>query len=157
VKEVNGDLIEMAKKGEFDVIIHGCNCFNKMKAGVAKSISESFPEVTMADACTGVGDPRKLGTFSFIELGSELIILNAYTQFRYWHIAGESDLTPLVEYGAVRSVFKEVKKRYGGSDLRFGIPKIGAGLAGGNWDIIKDIIDSEMKGEDLTVVIFDTN
>lgn len=25
-QEVDGDLIELAKKGEFDVIAHGCNC-----------------------------------------------------------------------------------------------------------------------------------
>ena len=32
---VKGDLIKSAKEGQFDVIIHGCNCFNTMGAGIA--------------------------------------------------------------------------------------------------------------------------
>jgi len=28
LKHVNGNLIEMALNSEFDVIVHGCNCFS---------------------------------------------------------------------------------------------------------------------------------
>ena len=30
MKEVFGDLIELALVGKFDVIVHGCNCFSTM-------------------------------------------------------------------------------------------------------------------------------
>ena len=48
-----------------------------------------------------------------------------------------------------------MKKIYGyfhGEGLKFGFPYIGAGLAGGDWEIIKSIIEEEMKGEDITFV-----
>ncbi len=32
---INGDLIDLAKNGNFDVIIHGCNCFRTMGVGIA--------------------------------------------------------------------------------------------------------------------------
>jgi len=34
-QEIEGDLIKLAKQGEFDVITHGCNCHNIMGAGIA--------------------------------------------------------------------------------------------------------------------------
>ena len=27
---VHGDLFKLAEQGEFDIIVHGCNCFNTM-------------------------------------------------------------------------------------------------------------------------------
>lgn len=41
---VHGDLIQLALAGQFDVIIHGCNCFCTMGAGIAKAIRQEFPE-----------------------------------------------------------------------------------------------------------------
>jgi O-acetyl-ADP-ribose deacetylase (regulator of RNase III) len=38
MKFVKGDIIDIAKRGKFDVIIHGCNCFNTMGACIAKTI-----------------------------------------------------------------------------------------------------------------------
>ena len=40
-------------------------------------------------------------------------------------------------------------------DSRIGYPKIGAGLAGGDWSIIEKIIDEELQGTDHTLVIFE--
>ena len=43
MKVIEGDLIQLALTGEFDVIIHGCNCFCAMVAGIAQSIRSVFP------------------------------------------------------------------------------------------------------------------
>ena len=61
---VNGDLINLALQGKFDVIIHGCNCFCSMGAGIAHSIQAQFPEAYAADLMTTKGDRNKLGYFS---------------------------------------------------------------------------------------------
>ena len=37
---------------------------------------------------------------------------------------------------------------------KIGLPKIGSNLAGGDWNIIKEIIKKELKGCDVTVVIY---
>ena len=39
------------------------------------------------------------------------------------------------------------------SGKHIGLPKIGAGLAGGDWNIIKKIIQTELKDCKVTVVI----
>src|SRR5262245_25013555 len=42
VRTVRGDLLKMALAGEFDVIVHGANCFCTMGAGMPKPFESSF-------------------------------------------------------------------------------------------------------------------
>jgi len=137
-----GDLIEKTLNHEFDVIVHGCNCQCVMGAGIAKTIKQKFPEAYQADLQTSAGNREKLGTFSSASViirGKKVIIVNAYTQFD-WQGSGVK-----VDYDAVRNVFKLIKKEFSG--LRIGYPAIGAGLAGGDWQIISQIIDEELLDE----------
>jgi len=149
MKTINGDLIQLALNGEFDVIIHGCNCFCTMGAGIAKSIKAKFPEAYHADLCTTKGDKSKLGSFSsaIIKIDKhEIHVINAYTQY-HWKGTGKK-----VDYDAIQSVFSKIKTQYSGKRIAF--PLIGAGLGGGDWQVIKKIIETELKGEDHTLVIF---
>ena len=122
-----------------------------MDAGIAKSIKQAFPQAWDADLKTPIGDKNKLGTFSQAEITLKnrhtLTVINAYTQF---HWSGNSDL---VEYESLRKIFTQIKLQFHGK--RIGYPQIGAGLAGGNWQKISQIIDEELKGENHTLVIFD--
>lgn len=147
MKKVKGDLIEKAIDGEFDLIIHGCNCFCTMGAGIAKTIKQRFPQAYETDLKTKKGDISKLGTISSAEIDTnkgKLTIVNGYTQFN-WKGNGKK-----ADYDAIRNVFKTVKEKFSG--LRIGYPAIGAGLAGGDWRIISEIIDEELNGEDHTFV-----
>jgi O-acetyl-ADP-ribose deacetylase (regulator of RNase III) len=146
---VRGDLIELAKAGAFDVIIHGCNCQCRMGRGIALSIKQQFPEAYTADCKTTIGDRTKLGTFTTVQIdrdGFNFTIVNGYTQF-HWQGDGV-----LADYDAIRSVFRQVKQQFGGK--RIGYPKIGAGLARGDWSIIADIVEAELAGENHTYVEF---
>ena len=40
MKTTNGNLITKAIKGDFDVIVHGCNCFHNMGGGIAKQVRD---------------------------------------------------------------------------------------------------------------------
>ena len=93
MKRVRGDLIDMALKGCFDVILHGCNCQNAMGAGIALSVKKIFPEAYAADCKTVRGDRNKLGTISTATVrrsGRDITIVNAYTQY---HWRGQGVLT----------------------------------------------------------------
>ncbi|MEM6265061.1 MAG: macro domain-containing protein [Bacteroidota bacterium] len=147
MKHLPGDVIQLARAGTFEVIVHGCNCFCTMGAGIAKTIKQAFPAAYQADLATVTGDQAKLGTISFAEafIGDhKVIIVNGYTQY---HFKGPGRK---VDYDAVRGVFAVVKSQFSG--LRIGYPAIGAGLGGGDWKIISRIIDAELAGEDHTFV-----
>ena len=147
MKHLHGNLITLAQKGQFDVIVHGCNCHCTMGAGIAKTIKDAFPEAYAADCQTVKGDRNKQGTCSVAECtipAGKVVVVNAYTQF-HWHGRGVK-----ADYEAIRSCMAWIKHTFHGK--RIGIPKIGAGLAGGDWKRISGIIEEELAGEDVTCV-----
>ena len=149
MKTIKGDLIQLALAGQFDVIIHGCNCFHTMGAGIAKSIKSVFPEAYEADLTSVKGDSNKLGSFTtatVVRNGYTITIINLYSQYD-WRGYGCK-----VDYGAIQTGFKAIKNQY--PDKRIGYPMIGAGLAGGDWNVISAIINKELVDIDHTLVKF---
>ncbi|MEZ6040391.1 MAG: macro domain-containing protein [Planctomycetaceae bacterium] len=149
MKTIRGDLLKLAVEGTFDVILHGCNCQCAMGAGIAKAVKAVFPEAYEADCQTEKGAEEKLGSISYARTernAREIIIVNGYIQL-HWRGSGTK-----VNYQALRSVLATVRKNFGGK--RIGYPKIGAGLAGGDWNRIAAIIEEELDGEDHTLVEF---
>jgi O-acetyl-ADP-ribose deacetylase (regulator of RNase III) len=143
---VTGNLLDLAANGHFDVLIHGCNCQCTMGAGIAKQIKQRFPAAFEADLRTSAG-AQKLGTISFATVTAQshsFTIVNGYTQV-HWRGNGVK-----VDYEAVRSVMRRVKSQFPGS--RIGYPRLGAGLAGGDWQRIAHIIAEELAGENHTLV-----
>mmetsp|Transcript_9296 Transcript_9296/g.27993 ORF Transcript_9296/g.27993 Transcript_9296/m.27993 type:complete len:158 (+) Transcript_9296:175-648(+) len=147
---VSGDLIKMAKQGRFDVILHGCNCYCAMDAGIAKQIKNVFPAAYEADLRTEKGSRAKLGTYSSATCPTDsqrpVTVVNAYTQ-HHWKGSGV-----LADYDAIESVFGRIAQDFGGKCIAY--PKIGAGLAGGDWTTIKQIIDKQLEGQQHTLVEF---
>ena len=136
MKIIKGDLIALAKKGDFDVIVHGANCFNTMGGGIARQIRDHFPDAWLADQHSVWGDTDKLGCYT-IGNWHELVIVNAYTQFGMNR--GE-DMKDLFEYKSFEKILNKLADRYGNKS--FGFPLIGMGLAGGDSAKIMALLES---------------
>jgi O-acetyl-ADP-ribose deacetylase (regulator of RNase III) len=144
--EVSGDLIDLAKKGNFDVIAHGCNCFCTMGAGIAPQMASAFgcDDFPLEDIKYS-GVQSKLGKIDYKTLdvnGKELIVVNAYTQYGF---GGKP-----FDYDAFEKIVFKMNHDFKGKHI--GLPKIGAGLAGGNWSVIKDIIKEGFIDCKVTIV-----
>lgn len=167
--EIEGDLIQMTKNGDFDVITHGCNCFSNMGAGIAVAMKNNFRvSYYPLENSETAGDINKLGQIDYqqfnispiykrIKIGDEVVIspdfgskdvwiINSYTQYKPSVI-----LKPL-DYEALTLCMRKINHRFKG--LHIGLPKIGAGLAGGDWEKIKSIIKTELCDCDVTIVIY---
>ncbi len=146
---IKGNLIHFAKQGYFDIIIHGQNCKHGWKKGIAHTIALKFPEAKKSDLNTPYGDKKKLGSYSYavimLESGKQLIVINAYTQFNY----GQGNHLNL---NALRSCFEKIKNDF--PNLHYAYPKIGAGLAGGNWKDINSVIEDVFSQQKHTLVVF---
>lgn len=154
MNKVKGDLIKMAKDGNFDIIIHGCNCFNTMGGGIAYQIQEQFPDAKLADDETVRGDAGKLGSYT-IGMGGRLVILNCYTQYSI-----SRDGKDVFEYNAFERVLDKISYRFG--KWRIGMPMIGMGLAGGDAERILPLIENfskrmEQQGGSVTLVEWERN
>jgi O-acetyl-ADP-ribose deacetylase (regulator of RNase III) len=146
MKIVHGDLVALAKAGEFDVIIHGCNCCHLMRSGIAKTISAQYIAASDADFKTVKGDHNKLGNYSSATVNG-VTIINAYTQYN-------PGMCPRIElYETIDNVFGLLSNVLT-TEQRIGIPRIGAGIAGGSWNIISGIIKKHMHNHNITLVEF---
>lgn len=140
-----GDLIQSALNGEFDVIAHGCNCMCTMGAGIARQIKINFPEAYEEDQKTVKGDISKLGHCQYVHIPNKNItVVNAYTQYDY------SSVRKVIDYNALARCLYDIKINSIGKYI--GLPKIGCGLAGGNWDVVKAMIENIFYGEHVTVM-----
>lgn len=144
-----GDLIDLAKRGEFDVLIHGTDCMNAMDTGLALQIKKTFPSAYEADLKTKKGARSKLGTYSYASMMSNnntpLTVINAYTQYN--HTEGSQLNT---NYEAIRESFKAINIEFRGKKV--GVPRIGSSSSNGCWVTISNIIRTELKDVDLTLI-----
>jgi O-acetyl-ADP-ribose deacetylase (regulator of RNase III) len=129
-------------------IAHGCNCSGGFGSGFAKQVSELYPSVREAYLHRFNTRGWKLGEVQILGVGdgSGREIANCATQQRY----GKPDEGPYVSYPAIRQVIRDLSNSWPGG---FAIPKIGAGLAGGNWEIIERIIQEESGSVEVRVYI----
>jgi O-acetyl-ADP-ribose deacetylase (regulator of RNase III) len=131
LKHTKGNLLDLAEAGLFDIVVQGCNCFNTMGGGIAREIAERYPMCAEIDRLTERGEYMKLGNWTEFDSG-KFIIINAYTQYNM------SRGTDVFEYIAFELILQKLIHTHG--DKRIGLPYIGMGLAGGDKEIILDMI-----------------
>lgn len=151
MKIIKGDLIKLAKESRFNVIAHGCNCISKQKSGIAAQMAKHFgtdkfpKEIYWEDQYV-----NKLGCIDAKTINGTIII-NCYTQYLPGK-AGPGYTIPL-DYDALRMCMRKINYIYEGLDI--GLPKIGCGLAGGDWNKVKEIIDEELSSMNVTIVEYE--
>ena len=151
IQEIEGNLIDLAFEGNFDLIGHGANCQKTMGAGIAKEIAERIPQAYEVDKRDKRFSIMKLGCFTtscFIVEGVKEYceILNLYTQYN----PGAN-----IDYEALTLCLRKVNMMY--KNCHIGLPYIGAGIAGGNWEKILTIIKEELKDMKVTIVKYKKN
>lgn len=143
-----GDLLE----SDCTVIAHGCNCFHTMGSGIARSISDKWPEVYVADCRSMYGTRDKLGTFTSCQThGGGPLVYNLYTQFRYGRNAQHT------EYDAIRLALSGMRSELIARGLlmtcKFGTYRLGCNRGGGDWTVVSSIIDEVFP--DIDVHVYD--
>lgn len=159
MKIAEGDLLEMAQHGAFDVIVHGCNCFCIMGAGIAAKIKTLWPDVYAADLKTKSGNKSKLGTYTYAVVSDihnmPLVIVNAYTQYDIGRYGRD-----VFEYDSFQKILNDLATNEFLVGASFGFPMIGMGLAGGCKERIISMLEQfstkvEATGGSVTLVKFD--
>jgi len=145
--EIEGNLIDLAKAGEFDLITHGCNCLKNWGAGIALSMKGNFPLAFKTDQKM---DIPSLGKISICKDYS-FDIVNIYSQYYPGQSSVKYDY-PDDRYNALRSAFKQINTAYKGKHI--GIPLIGCGYGGLTWEKVSVIIKTFLPDLDITIVIF---
>lgn len=126
------------------IIVHGCNAAGVMGSGIAKQIKDMYPAAYARYKQEEQFSGLKLGTYITCcvipEVNNELFIVNMITQQRYG-----KDGKKYVSYDAIDEGFTKLfaeLETTGIQNLPVRFPAIGAGLGGGNLDVILSIIQS---------------
>lgn len=149
IKEyIKGSILDAPQKH----IAHGVNCQNKMGSGVAKALFTKYPDVKKfyhlfieANLTTIAERSKLLGKVQILIMPDEKRVVNCFTQEFYGY-----DGKKYVNYDAIHSCFEALRKT---NIKEIAIPKIGCGLAGGNWEVVSRIID-DATGDDLDVYVY---
>lgn len=158
LKYVQGDLVKAAQDGRLNVIAHQANCFCKGRRGIAPQIFGTFPSLKLADDRTKVGDREKLGTISHafcyrpdVPQDSFLWGINLYGQYHFDSKNPEYG----TQYPALQNALEKMRQLIGlrktlywnyEDVLRIGFPLVGCGLAGGDWELVEEMIKEAFDG-----------
>jgi O-acetyl-ADP-ribose deacetylase (regulator of RNase III) len=127
-----------------EYLIHGCNSLGLMRAGVAKMIKQKYPKAYDDYLDIYNNNGLFLGDFYLSEQPDGKIIINAITQ----KDVGTDKIQ--VSYWAIANIFRNLNNI---GMKKIALPKIGSGLAGGDWNVISAIIENEAKNYQPIVYI----
>jgi O-acetyl-ADP-ribose deacetylase (regulator of RNase III) len=137
IRYVQGDLLA----SNLEVIAHGCNCHGVMGSGIAAQIRAKWPNVyevyNLKHRIMGL----ELGTILPVRTIDGRMVINCMTQDNFGRTGAQ-----FVSYEAVENCIAAINasaENWGATEI--GMPKIGAGLGGGDWDRIEDIIVRNAK------------
>jgi hypothetical protein len=136
VKLIAGDLLTTTA----DIIAHGVNCRGVMGAGVARAIATRWPTVKTAYLDKYHRDGWSLGETQFLALpGTPSWVVNMATQDGYGRDGCHLDYAALTQ--SLETLFRFATEGH----YTVALPRIGAGLAGGDWNRIWRIIEQRLQ------------
>ena len=106
-------------------------------------------------------DDMKLGSVQFVSspIKPKITVANMIGQSDVVSrvpVSSDVLIRPPIRYGALRRAMRHVVNFAENYNIKkIWAPKFGSGLAGGDWDIVKEIITEELEGCDVTIVEFD--
>jgi O-acetyl-ADP-ribose deacetylase (regulator of RNase III) len=142
IKYVKGDATQPIGEGN-KLIIHCCNDENKWGAGFVLALSKRWAK---PEARYRAFKSTMLGGVQFVPVESDITVVNMIGQHG---IRTENNAAP-IRYDAINTALKIVNEYAIKNNFTIHCPRFGAGLAGGDWNVIEALIKSNIA-VDVTV------
>lgn len=121
-----------------NIICHQVNCKGVMGAGLAKQIKNTYPFVyeEYKNLCMIKSLQELIGYSQIIEISKDKYIANLFAQVNY----GRNECH--TNYAALQRSLQYTFNYAKNNNLSIAVPyKIGCGLAGGDWNIVYNLIE----------------
>lgn len=136
------------------IIAHICNDIGGWGKGFVVAISRRWPEPE-SDYRRWYAERDQndfgLGAVRVVSVADDLSVANLIGQRDIRRRAG----TPPIRYDAVRSCLSALRESALSLAATIHMPRIGCGLAGGDWSEIEPIIHDELSRHDVAVTVYD--
>ncbi len=131
------------------IIAHGCNDLGKWGAGFSGAVSKRWhlPEQKYRAIMR-----YNLGEIQLIKVSADTVVANMITQRG---IRGAQYGTRPLRYVALANCLDKLANRavYTGASVH--MPRIGCGLAGGNWNVVEALIEDTLGREGVPTYVYD--
>lgn len=148
---LHGDATQPRGAGPW-VIVHLVNDRTPNWGGAfARSLRQLYPEA-QEDFRTWANEDRSrlsLGAAFIGEVHNDLFVATIVAQHGYGPSA-----SPRIRYGAVAAALRIVARFASEQDATVHMPRIGAGQAGGRWELIHEIVDETLTRHGIPVTVY---
>lgn len=150
IEHKRGDIFQFGER----VLAHGCNCLGLMGAGIAKEIAARFPIALHKNKIAVKAGVFVPGYAQFVvDEENDQCIYNLATQLQPGRVASEPRLDYC--YLAFANMLNHAMRN---RISRIAIPRIGAGIAGLQWEDVESMLDHAFgvthTENEITVVVY---
>ena len=129
------------------IIAHICNTAGGWGAGFSDAVSMRWLGPERAYRAM---KSRPLGWFDIIGVEPDIAVANMLAQRRY-----SKPGKPAIDYTALETCLYQVALYAVRNDYSVHMPRIGTGLAGGDWAVIEPIIVRTLCNAEVSVTVYD--
>jgi O-acetyl-ADP-ribose deacetylase (regulator of RNase III) len=158
INYMNGDATQPTVPGP-KIIAHVCNDIGGWGRGFVLSVSKAYPEAEKAYRSWFQGNPEhaslpfQLNEVQLVKVADDVHVANMIAQHGIFTKNG----VPPIRYDALKRCLQNVRVCATVLGASVHMPRIGCGLAGGEWNKIVPIIDENLKGVSVFVYDFTSN
>ena len=156
INYVTGDATDPQAEGK-KIIVHVCNNVGAWGAGFVVALSKKWKE---PEARYHAQTEYHLGEIDIVQVEEDIAVCNLIGQESTAGRNNNAALPPIryvaLEYGlrqiALTHSFAEIGT---GDSFSVHMPRLGSGLAGGNWKIIEAVIEETLCKAGVSVTVYD--
>lgn len=144
----------IVKENENSLIVHCCNTLGAWGAGFVVPLGKRYPKAKESYLDYIRNGNVKLGHVDEVKVADNIYVENLIGQsFLYKKKNGEIPCNYLaIQYGFMNIIRNWKKKK---EPYTIHMPRIGCGLAGGDWSIIEEIINRHLCYYGIDVFVYD--
>lgn len=136
------------------ILVHVCNDIGAWGRGFVVALSRRWPDPErLYRAWHRDGDKTsfELGQVQLVPVSDGIVVANLIGQ----HSIRSNDSLPPVRYDAIRTGLRRVAEQAHVNNASVHMPRIGCGLAGGNWGVVEEIVQEELAVKGIAVTVYD--
>jgi O-acetyl-ADP-ribose deacetylase (regulator of RNase III) len=151
INYIKGDATEPIGS-DIKILVHICNDIGGWGKGFVMALSKKWKTPELAyRAWYKSGIDFNLGDAQFVKINDALFVCNLIGQEGIYKKNG----LPPVRYEAIEKGLSKVAIFANKQEATVHMPRIGAGLAGGKWEIIEEIIIKTLIDAEIQVTVYD--
>ena len=155
INYIKGDATEPLVIGDkYSVICHCCNALGAWGKGFVVPLGKKYPiaKEKYLELIKASKPEDRLGSVSFARASDKIIVANIIGQYYTYPRDGKIPL----DYEALEKGFKFIIEIFKMHKMPFTVhmPKIGCGLAGGDWNRVEEIIKNTFINSNIEVYVY---